>query len=342
MLSLALSTVPDRKIYVLRDDIFNPRVFFFVAVHEIADSLRLTYTPNSIITDFIVLCMVIGNDFLAQQPLLDVHSGGLDAIWKVYSKHFISSSGITDPKTARIDFPALGSFLRAFTEEYPNSDWLQKKYSKRADYFPDLLIEKYGTDIDQYRDAYYAKHIGTGDISKMAADYLYGLQFVTDYYLHRIPAWDWTYAHLYAPFLTDIASACDMFKMPAYPKTAPIDCFLQLLCVLPPHSAGLLPVCMRKLVTDPNSPLREWFPTSVEADISGKRYEWESVILVPIIDLDMVQPYYRTLKTQLSVDETARLRMVPIVYSYRRFAGACPYNSRYGRIAQCQVERRPI
>lgn len=54
--------------------------------------------------------------------------------------------------------------------------------------------------------------------------------------------------------------------------------------VLPEGSKELLPVPYRDLMTDPESPIIDFYPAEFERDQNGKKQEWEAVINIPFID----------------------------------------------------------
>ena len=60
----------------------------------------------------------------------------------------------------------------------------------------------------------------------------------------------------------------------------------QLLSVLPPQSAVLLPKTLGELMTDPSSPLVEFYPKDFTTDANGKRQSWEAVTKIPFIQAD--------------------------------------------------------
>lgn len=37
---------------------------------------------------------------------------------------------------------------------------------------------------------------------------------------------------------------------------------------------------------DPNSPIRDFYPSEFEQDLNGKKQEWEAVVKIPFIDED--------------------------------------------------------
>ena len=76
--------------------------------------------------------------------------------------------------------------------------------------------------------------------------YLYGLQFVYEYYFINLPSWQWYYPYYYAPLLGDFSMyiqhlVSSNFKLSRIDPGAPFQPFKQLMCVLPKQSAELLP-----------------------------------------------------------------------------------------------------
>lgn len=66
----------------------------------------------------------------------------------------------------------------------------------------------------------------------------------------------------------------------------PFRPFEQLLAVLPPESAKFLPEPYRVLMTEPSSPLRDFYPTDIAIDRNGKKNDWEYILLINFIDQD--------------------------------------------------------
>jgi 5'-3' exoribonuclease 1 len=76
----------------------------------------------------------------------------------------------------------------------------------------------------------------------------------------------------------------------------------QLLCVLPPTSAALVPEHIRFLMLSESSPIIDYFPLDFETDQNGKKQEWEAIALLPFVD-------YSRLSSALSpfIDKLAAL-----------------------------------
>jgi hypothetical protein len=73
-----------------------------------------------------------------------------------------------------------------------------------------------------------------------------------------------------------------------FEKGAPLNSLAQLLSVLPPQSAKLLPKPLAELMVHPSSPLTEYYPADFISDANGKRQSWEAVVHIPFIEADLL------------------------------------------------------
>ncbi|CAF4417301.1 unnamed protein product, partial [Rotaria magnacalcarata] len=58
--------------------------------------------------------------------------------------------------------------------------------------------------------------------------------------------------------------------------------------VLPPTSCSLLPTILQPLMTDRGSPLLNFYPEHFKLDQNEKKRDWESVVLLPFIDEELL------------------------------------------------------
>ncbi|GAB5034709.1 dhm exonuclease [Nannochloropsis oceanica] len=179
-----------------------------------------------------------------------------------------------------------------------------------------LLREKMSTRKgDGYKDYYYQSKLGIGPGESeearearraVARSYLEGLYWVLTYYHEGVRSWGWYFPYHYAPL------ASDLVDLPSinitFAKGRPYTPLMQLLNVLPSQSGPMLPEPYRDLMTQEDSPLRQFYPPDFETDRNGKQNSWESVVLIPFIDEDLMVSALAQVdhRAALSQEERAR------------------------------------
>lgn len=292
------------------------------------------FSAKTAINDFVLLCFIVGNDFLPTIPTMAILDGAIDLILETYKNNGIQYGHLTKihPKTKFVTFriTSLKNFFQTLSEH--ETSMMETKYNGPIDFFPDpLVLDNLCEDIhhikklnfEKYRIDYYKKKFSIDkedDIKNLVHNYLRGMTWVINYYTNEIPDWLWYYPKLYAPFLTDVVKYMDSFKLETFTKNAPVDPFLQLLMVLPPKSHDLLPKEFHSLMLSPDSSLKDNFPESFELDMAGKRKEWESIVVLPAVNVQDFLTEYLTCKNRIVDDKLIRRNILgkSFVYQFHR------------------------
>lgn len=180
--------------------------------------------------------------------------------------------------------------------------------------------------------------------------YMEGLVWNLKYYYEGCASWDWYYPYHYGPMLSDLVNLDEYLEEIHFEeKGEPLNCFEQLLGCLPPSSAYLLPKPYQWFLSDPSSPIIDFYPKTFTVDMNGKRAPWEAVVLLPFIDSKRLIDAARTLVTNdmLSPEEQQRRELGP-AYVFRRVEGesevvpAVGEGEHFGTINECKVPRKVL
>ncbi|XP_072929640.1 5'-3' exoribonuclease 2 homolog [Epargyreus clarus] len=143
---------------------------------------------------------------------------------------------------------------------------------------------------------------------RVALQYVRGLCWVLRYYYQGCASWKWYFPYHYAPFASDFVNICGLSTK--FEKgTQPFRPLEQLMGVFPAASSQHVPKPWAKLMSDPFSPIIDFYPTDFKIDLNGKKFAWQGVALLPFVDenrlFKALEPYYNEL-SQAEIQRNVR------------------------------------
>lgn len=356
MLGMSLN---NNNIYILRENEYPQKELHLVNISKLKLNLEKmmkcdeakSYKRNQGVQDFVFMCFMVGNDFLPTIPSLAILEGGIEGLIDVYKNIFNDYGHLT--RNTRVinnmlNLNGLEVFIGTIAEY--EKGFLEDKMTNKDKFIEDPLLERYTTviegktriDMVGYKKAYYKKKLDIEteeEIRKVCLEYIDGLNWIINYYKHGIPSWKWYYPHFYAPFLSDICKYVKEYKYKPEQDMKPLTPYEQLMCVLPECSHYLLPKVFSKILK-PTYP--HFYPTEFEVDCSGKRKEWEGIVLLPMVETNKISEFYTKHKHLLSDKEISKNNIgKTFVYNYdTEFSRH--FKSFYGDITNCSVKLKTI
>ena len=344
LIMLSLMNKNYDKIILIRDNSFNnnlsenKKVIDYLNIKnlkryicdDISGSLAKYKQVNSknidsenLIYDYIVICFLLGNDFLEHIPSLSIKKNGIDIIMRAYitawkGHYLINKSCISDKMNWYSSINLL--YLKDIMYNLKNSEVyffknfkLDKLVLSEISNYETLLqndnIKFYKDDVirfqddDNYKSRYYMYYgIKSNNIDKLCLNYIEGLYWVFGYYnTHIHENWSWFYEYHNSPFCSDIFEFLRktpfdniidyMRKSDKLKKSETYTPLKQLYMVLPKSS-------LKNILTDMNYKTDtldyslflydKFYPDKITVDIYNKKYLWQTKIFFENINEDVI------------------------------------------------------
>ena len=291
---------------------------------------------KNLINDFIFLCYFLGNDFLPHLPTLDIHHNGIDYLLKAYSKVFTNyylenhdfSFMIDVSTTPKINYDLLKTWLTTLSLEedtillnnYHNKripkTFSSDPYDKEMFKIDNILFRfadpiQLGSDSSElWKTRYYKHYWQNANIQNICNEYFKGIEWTTQYYFSKCVDWTWFYPYNNPPFISDMAKYLVKQDINWNVSNA-MPPLLQLLLVLPPQSSYLVPKPFQRLMLDVKSPIIKYYPTEFQQDYIGKRKYWQSIPLLPPINIKAIYDEYKKIYEGKDLNEFEKNKNKP-------------------------------
>lgn len=311
------------------NDELEPNENYILDIKELSNNISsYMTTDNSDLTinrchDYILMCFLLGNDFLPHFPAINIRNKGIDKLLVAY-KNTIGNNNLllTNGTTIYWDnFKILIKYLENFEEQYfineygirnkmengekyllqiinDENELEEKRIEAKIKHFNSFPIynrqkEKYinpfkpGWQNRYYKSLFTNEQVSTYNKRDITINYLEGLEWTLKYYTNGQIDWTWKYNYNYPPLLQDLFKFTPNFPISFIRNIneCTMNELTQLCYVLPKKSLHLLPPKLSKTLLDE---FPEWY---IENNIqhftwSFCRYFWESHLTTNQLDLD--------------------------------------------------------
>lgn len=299
------------------------------------------------IADFVILTFFVGNDFLPAPVAMSGRylSDILEALIKTinsYNEHSIKMSQKSQTSSEikkwpgfitksqsndiQIDYHRIRDFLFQLKHTETRLLRIEAGQQSRPEYKGNPLHElvasyndKHQIDVTHFQNMYYNR-IGFSDATVLKSScntYLQGLNWMIAYYIGHSINFEYVYHFYYSPMISSIYDELNSTKMinniafynaTRLFRSVPLTPFEQLVAVMPPQSANLLPLSLRHLLTDRDSDIRDILPHNVKVDVSGKFHNNQAVIFVPFVETRVIRNIVTKYIIKHGLTEAERLR----------------------------------
>ena len=278
---------------------------------------------KNIIFDYILICFLLGNDFLPHFPSINIRTQGIEILINTYKDTFLKqtrndknlSTNVKAREYLTSNNKIIWKHLRLFISKLADQEEVnllnemklrnkqEKNVSLRCKTIEDKIlnipmldrnIEKYINPEEQGWECRYYNMLFDMDVDdirkqQICMNYLEGLEWTIEYYTSECKDWRWKYNYNYPPLLKDLIKYIPYFDIELIKnqsETYPIDRYVQLCYVLPKNSLSLLPNTICQQLSTKYS---HFYGTDYKLVWAFCKYFWESHAIMPEIDINELE-----------------------------------------------------
>ena len=273
----------------------------------------------NLLTDYILICFLIGNDFVYHNPSLNIRNNGIMKMLNIYKE--VCNGNYTLTENGVINWKHFKNFMKMLAlqeqdnlkEEYEIKNNLQKNleykikkmernnepkkeiFDFKLNNLPSLErnIEHYINVYEpgwEYR--YYLKlfdvNINEVRLREICINYLESLEWTFKYYQSDCLDYRWSYKYNYAPLFNDVIKFIPEMQTDFINLNPehPISNKVQLAYVLPKNYLYLLGNNIEKKLIDKYN---KYYNENKEILWSWNKYFWQSNVIYPYLNIDELE-----------------------------------------------------
>lgn len=231
-----------------------------------------------------------------------------------------------------------GQFNKIVLKEFLQKiiDLFHKKYKEEKDL--DVSDEEISAMINEENRKFLLEKFHESEenldelIKKLSLAILDAFDWVLKYYREGCPSWKWHYPFHYSPPLELILPYIDEHES-EFEEEYPNKPLIQLLAVLPPQSRDLLPEEIQPLID--SDELKDFYPEKFETDLNGRKAEWQATVLIPQIDIDLLEEKFNEIELSEELEESLNKVEFPL-----EFTNGIEYEETY--ISKGEIPFHPV
>lgn len=274
-----------------------------------AKNIKCKINQDNLIYDYIVLCFLLGNDFLDSLPSLSIRKKGIDTIINAYTnswkdKYLVDKLKMNDILHFKecINLNLLKDIMYQL-KNHESYFFKNFKVDNLVDSIEEINnVSFYNNDLidfktENYKKRYYIYNSinQVNQLNDVCQNYIEGLHWILGYYNNHIHKnWSWYYKYHSTPLCSDIFEylndSLNKKNIRNYLDTTDnliesneYSCVKQLCMVLPKKSLYSILSEINypniKMLNDTIFSDLKYYPKELYIDVFNKRYLWQSKIL---------------------------------------------------------------
>lgn len=300
------------------DDKLNPSELYLISIQNLKERICYNMTEqgdnmDQIITDYVFICFMLGNDFIPHNPALNIRTNGIDILIEIYKLYSSTTKTFIINDNDSINWKNFKKFCTILANEEENyfiyEHNIRNKYEKRhisantheEKMYKLNLLPSFQRSREHYIDPskkgwqtrYYTTlfDIEHSEIrtKQICVNYLEALEWTWKYYSICCQDWRWKYNYDYSPLFSDVVKYIPYYEhdFVKLSEASNISSLTQLIYVLPQESHYLLPTKIRNIL---EFKFKTWYDKSnIQFKWDYCKYLWEAHLTLPEIDINIIE-----------------------------------------------------